>query len=279
MQIKTRRPHLRSRKRRLLVALVLAGLTLAVAAPLALGVHRFPDVTNPETHDAIDRVVDAGIMTSCDGGTNFCPQIALGRQWAALNYDRILGLDGTARPFTPTFRDVNVETGGGTAPLTVDSTLLVDNLNVDQVDGLDANSITRAAQASGGAVDDFNTCAQTNLATISVNAPANGILLIWSKVSWRWDADSTPASSRAILDDRVMLDGVQAVLGTTDTTNDDVFEISSQTTAQPVTAGAHALTLQAQECGNAMATILGSNVMTLFVPFGNAGGQGILSGR
>jgi hypothetical protein len=70
-----------------------------------------------------------------------------------------------------------------------------------------------------------------------------------------------------------------AVLGTTDTTNSDVFEISSQSTAVPVTAGAHTLLLQATECGNAMASVNGSNLMTLFVPFGNSGGQGALSGR
>ena len=148
MPLRTRRLHLRTRRRRLLVTLALTGLVLAIATPLALGVHRFPDVTNPQTHDAIDRVVDAGIMTSCDG-TNFCPQQALGRQWAALNYDRILGLDGTARPYTPTFRDVNIETGGGTAPLAVDSTIRVDNLNADRVDGFDANALVRAAQAAG----------------------------------------------------------------------------------------------------------------------------------
>jgi hypothetical protein len=278
MPLRTRRLHLRTRRRRLLVTLALTGLVLAIATPLALGVHRFPDVTNPQTHDAIDRVVDAGIMTSCDG-TNFCPQQALGRQWAALNYDRILGLDGTARPYTPTFRDVNIETGGGTAPLAVDSTIRVDNLNADRVDGFDANALVRAAQASGGTVDDFDTCADTTLTTLTANAPEAGILLIWSKVAWRWDPDSSPASARAILEDKVRVDGTVAVLGTTDTTNSDVFEISSQSTAVPVTAGAHTLLLQATECGNAMASVNGSNLMTLFVPFGNSGGQGALSGR
>ena len=174
------------------------------------------------------------IMTSCDG-TNFCPQQALGRQWAALNYDRILGLDGTARPYTPTFRDVNIETGGGTAPLAVDSTIRVDNLNADRVDGFDANTLVRAAQASGGTVDDFDTCADTTLTTLTANAPEAGILLIWSKVAWRWDPDSSPASARAIFEDKVRVDGTVAVLGTTDTTNSDVFEISSQSTAVPVT--------------------------------------------
>ena len=278
MPLRTRRLHLRTRRRRLLVTLALTGLVLAIATPLALGVHRFPDVTNPQTHDAIDRVVDAGIMTSCDG-TNFCPQQALGRQWAALNYDRILGLDGTARPYTPTFRDVNIETGGGTAPLAVDSTIRVDNLNADRVDGFDANALVRAAQASGGTVDDFDTCADTTLTTLTANAPEAGILLIWSKVAWRWDPDSSPASARAIFEDKVRVDGTVAVLGTTDTTNSDVFEISSQSTAVPVTAGAHTLLLQATECGNAMASVNGSNLMTLFVPFGNSGGQGALSGR
>lgn len=140
MSLGSLRSRVHGRTRALLVGSAALVLCLAAFVPLALGTHRFPDVSNPQTHDAIDRVVDAGIMTSCDG-VNFCPQASLGRQWAALNYDRLLGLDGVARPYTPTFRDVNVETGGSTAPLVVDSTVKVGNLNADRLDGFDASSL------------------------------------------------------------------------------------------------------------------------------------------
>jgi hypothetical protein len=40
---------------------------------------------------------------------------------------------------------VNIQTGGSTAPLTVDSSQKVDNLNSDQLDGLHANELGRLA--------------------------------------------------------------------------------------------------------------------------------------
>jgi hypothetical protein len=134
----------RGRRRRLL--LLAAGLLAAVgvATPFALSAARivgFSDVppSNPN-HDAIDRVTDAGIMYPCQTSPSllFCPKTALGRQWAAANYDRMLGLSGTPLPYTPTFRAVNVQTGGSTPPFTVDSSQMVTNLNADQLDGLDA---------------------------------------------------------------------------------------------------------------------------------------------
>jgi hypothetical protein len=278
MSMASLRSRFRGRTRALIVGSAALVLCLAAFVPIALGTHRFPDVSNPQTHDAIDRVVDAGIMTSCDG-VNFCPQAPLGRQWAALNYDRLLGLDGTARPFTPTFRSVNVQTGGNSAPLTVDSTLKVGNLNADRLDGFDASSLVRAAQGTGGAIDDFGTCdPATDLVTLQVNAPVDGILLVWSDIRWNWDADSPPGQYPT-LDDLVWVDA--SLLGFARNTVDsaDRYDRSQQSFATPVTAGAHTVKLQARECASGLAVIAASNVMTLFVPFGNDGGQGALSGR
>src|SRR5438105_11661574 len=139
----------RSRKRRLtLVGFGLAA-ALVVAVPFALGAVRitgFADVppSNPN-HDAIDRVTNAGIMTPCQTSPQllFCPTTALGRQWAATNYDRMLGLSGTPLPFTPTFQAVNVKTGGAAPPFTVDSSQKVTNLNADQLDGQDSRASSR----------------------------------------------------------------------------------------------------------------------------------------
>src|SRR5438105_14829779 len=142
----------RSRKRRLtLVGFGLAA-ALVVAVPFALGavtITGFADVppSNPN-HDAIDRVTNAGIMTPCQTSPQllFCPTTPLGRQWAATNYDRILGLSGTPGNFRPTFRAVNVQTGGAAPPFTVDSSQEVTNLNADQLDGYDANGLVRSAR-------------------------------------------------------------------------------------------------------------------------------------
>jgi hypothetical protein len=245
---------------------------------MALGTHRSPDVSNPQTHDAIDRVVDAGIMTSCDG-VNFCPQTPLGRQWAALNYDRLLGLDGDPRPFTPTFRDVNIETGGSTAPITVDSTVRVDNLNADRLDGFGANELVRAARGFGGPVDDFDVCGDGSiLGTLQVNAPVAGILLIWSTTPWVWDNDSS-ALSTTLLSTEVAVDGAQVSLVIEDTTSADSFGINSQSGAVPVAAGPHTVTVRGRECGSGLAFVQVLQLTTLFVPFDNDGGQGALSGR
>ena len=138
----SRRPRSRKRHATLIGLGLLTGL--AVAVPLALGAVRitgFADVppSNPN-HDAIDRVTNAGIMTPCQTSPQllFCPTTALGRQWAAANYDRMLGLAGTPGNFVPTFRGVNVVTGGGPPPFTVDSSTKVTNLNADLLDGIDS---------------------------------------------------------------------------------------------------------------------------------------------
>jgi hypothetical protein len=143
-----RRDGRRRRPRPLLVALV-AVAALAASAPFALGSllsDRYSDVpaTNP-AHDSINRVVDAGIMTPCESspGSRFCPFGNVIRMGTALQYDRLLGLDGNARPYTPTFRALNVETGGSGPPLTVDSQTKVENLNADTVDGHDSTEFLR----------------------------------------------------------------------------------------------------------------------------------------
>ena len=143
----------RPRRRRRRLALVgFAVLALGVGVPLAFAnglITGFADVppSNPN-HDAIDRVTNAGIMTPCQTSPQllFCPTTQLGRQWAATNYDRILGLSGTPGNFRPTFRAVNVQTGGAAPPFTVDSSQEVANLNADQLDGYDANGLVRSAR-------------------------------------------------------------------------------------------------------------------------------------
>jgi hypothetical protein len=86
-------------------------MPLALSAGKIIGFGDVPP-SNPN-HDAIDRVTDAQIMYPCatSPSLQFCPKTALGRQWAASNYDPMLGLSRTPGPFTPTWRAVNIVTG------------------------------------------------------------------------------------------------------------------------------------------------------------------------
>src|SRR5207237_2063766 len=115
---------------------------------------------------------NAGIMTPCQTSPQllFCPTTALGRQWAATNYDRILGLSGTPGNFVPTFKGMNVVTGGSTPPFTVDSSQKVTNLNADLLDGYDSTQVLPGAgsySSYGGDPD----------ATLKFLAPAASISL------------------------------------------------------------------------------------------------------
>jgi hypothetical protein len=138
-----REPGRPNRKRgRLLLALGLVALALGV--PLAFAADTFTDVPSSHPfHNQIERAYAAGMIGSC-GATTFCPATTITKGQAANQYDKAFGLDGNPRPFTPTWRAVNVETGGSNPPFTVDSTQKVANLNSDLLDGYPASAFLGA---------------------------------------------------------------------------------------------------------------------------------------
>jgi hypothetical protein len=129
----------KTRKRgRLLLAAAAAALVVGV--PFAFAGDLFTDVPSTHPfHDQIERAYSAGMIGSCSA-TTFCPGNTVTKGQAANQYDKAFGLDGNPRPFTPTWRAVNVKTGGSTPPFSVDSTKKVANLNADYVDGYAASA-------------------------------------------------------------------------------------------------------------------------------------------
>jgi hypothetical protein len=165
---KRQRPRRTLPKRRTLLALF-AIAALVVFVPLAAA-QTFTDV--PTTHpfyNQIERAYAAGMIGACAGSPpppnqTFCPGNFITKGSASNQYDKAFGLDGTPRPFTPTWRNINIITGGSIAPFTVDSQVKVDNLNADLLDGLDSAAfapanlkVTGTDQLNGGVIESTNT--------------------------------------------------------------------------------------------------------------------------
>jgi len=104
-----------SPRRRALMALALV-LVLALWPLAALASDIFADVpgTMPQ-HDAINRVYAAGIMRACTATVppNFCPNDPVLRFQQASQWDRALGLNGTATPGTYVSRAAEADYGLG----------------------------------------------------------------------------------------------------------------------------------------------------------------------
>jgi hypothetical protein len=165
------------KRRRLRTLGVLAVLPLVLFVPMALASDTFTDVPSTHPfHNQIERAYAAGMIGACAGSPpppnqTFCPGNNITKGSAANQYDKAFGLDGTPRPFTPTWRQVNVVTGGSTAPFTVDSTQKVLNLNSDLLDGLTAADF---APASHNHDDRYYTKSQLSTPG-TLNDPANPV--------------------------------------------------------------------------------------------------------
>jgi hypothetical protein len=159
----------RRSQRRLLIFTFVALAALIVFVPLAAA-QTFTDV--PTTHpfyNQIERAYAAGMIGACAGSPpppnqTFCPGNFITKGSASNQYDKAFGLDGNPRPFTPTFRQVNILTGGSFAPFLVDTTTKVVNLNADLLDGKDSSDfapanlkVTGADLGNAGVIESTNT--------------------------------------------------------------------------------------------------------------------------
>jgi hypothetical protein len=151
--------------------------------------------------------------------------------------------------------------------------------NADKVDGLDSTDFLGSGDvradgtASSTDIDNFTTTTYTDVVSTTVNAPKAGFLFITGTLSAE---DDGSFAGRGDLFYRLALDA-------TGLTNDAFYhEISTNGAAGvniiggsgaasavvPVTAGSHAVSLQARESGTG-SFILGKDISVIFVPNGS----------
>ena len=240
-----------------------AAVAALIAFPLgALASHQFGDVpdSNP-FHGDISAIANAGVTTGCGGG-NYCPDRFVTRAEMAAFMNRLGALSSSKTPV----------------------------VNADKVDGLHANQLVRAATATAGNTGDpcggpaiftaFDSTTFTTTVLRQVNAPTDGVLLVFGRVS----AERSSGSAGEIrLLGRLTVDGTQ-LGGQAENSYDDAVSLSCQegrtmslSGAVSVTAGNHTVAVQIAKStssgGTASVYVGNAAVTTLFVPFGNAGGQ------
>jgi len=162
--------------------------------------------------------------------------------------------------------------------------------NATALQGFAATSLVRATTAtagtgvnpcgSGAIFTAFNTGTFTNAVAKSVTAPVAGVLLVFGHVSFEF-ANAGPGTNVSLLG-RLTVDGVQKGQMAEGNSSNVVSSCNggrtmSLDTAVAVGAGNHAVAYQIEKSGGDGNAFVGnSSVTTLFVPFGNAGSQGIL---
>jgi hypothetical protein len=169
------------------------------------------------------------------------------------------------------------------------------NPNASTLQGFAATSLARATTASAGAGADpcngnvgtgfnnFQSTTFTNAISKSVAAPVAGVLVIFGHVSSEYSSGSGPGTIRML--GRLAVDGAQkgqqgeASLSNTTASCQEGRTIALDA-AVAVAAGNHTVAFQIAKSlttgGTGGAWVGNASVTTLFVPFGNAGSQGIL---
>jgi hypothetical protein len=158
--------------------------------------------------------------------------------------------------------------------------------------GFEASQLVRAASATAGGTGDpcggavltgFSSTTFTTVVSRSVTAPTKGLLLVFGNLNAEWDSASTPGSELRLLG-RLTVDGQQAGVEGQETLHEIPLPCEEGRTmslegVREVSAGTHTVAFQAANStisgGAGKAFIAGSNVSTLFVPFGNGGAQGV----
>lgn len=166
--------------------------------------------------------------------------------------------------------------------------------NANKLGGLAANQLVRATAASAGNTDDpcgggainanFQGAAFTNLVSKAVTAPVAGVLVITGRIASEFSSGTGPGTIRLL--GRLAVDGAQSgPQSETSLSNTSAScgegRTLAMTTAVAVTAGNHTVAVQAKKstttAGTGGAYIGNAAFSTVFVPFGNAGTQGVLA--
>lgn len=169
---------------------------------------------------------------------------------------------------------LDLQVNGDAAPMTVNSAGLVENLNVDLVDGVDANGLVRVAFARSGELPDGDdtdtfTAGFGTLLSTSITAPTAGWLVITGTV------DAFNTTSNNTYGCHIILNGME-VLGTFMTsqvngaTGTNESEDCSTHGIAEIPAGTHSVHLDAATVATTTDFADGS-LSVLFVPFDGDG--------
>lgn len=166
--------------------------------------------------------------------------------------------------------------------------------NSNQLQGFAANQLVRATTASAGNTGDpcgataalvgFGSTTFTDVVSKSITAPVAGVLVISGRVASEF-ASASPAGSSLRLLGRLTVDGTAAGPESETSLADSSASCKegrsmALSTAVAVTAGDHTVALQVAKStitgGTGLAYVGNGSFTTIFVPFGNAGTQGVL---
>jgi len=162
----------------------------------------------------------------------------------------------------------------GVAPLTVNSTTKVANLNADLLDDKDSTDFLAkgSVRADGNIADSPAVAVAPGATAIPISktftAPSDGFVMVTGSVG-----SVINAAGIGVLGYQVRVDGVPATSDplayalNTDSTS-IFFDSGAVTAVVPVTAGSHTVDLQVTEFGNGSA-VLGRSVTANFVPAGS----------
>jgi hypothetical protein len=104
----------------------------------------------------------------------------------AVNADKVDGKHAAAAGASISQRKGKLVATSGTSGR-LPNNIIATAPNAAKLQGLAGNQLVRAAYAQETTpIDDFNEVAFTDIATLDVNAPADGILLVWGNVDAEW---------------------------------------------------------------------------------------------
>jgi hypothetical protein len=178
---------------------------------------------------------------------------------------------------------LDLQVATGKAPMKVNRTTKVTNLNADAVDGRDgstllANNQVRAdGTQTSSFIQDFTAANFTSIASKTISAPSNGFVMITGSVSAEEDCslsgignlfyglsvDGTPVTADP--GPYELSYPVQCVTAT----EINVGDSGAATAVVAVNAGSHTISLNAAEQGTG-SFIYGRSVTSIFVPTGSA---------
>lgn len=181
----------------------------------------------------------------------------------------MLSIDNTSAGASATALDLRVEPGK--APMKVNSTTRVANLNSDRIDDKSANQLVRVASFTG----ESPLASGTNgtLATTTINAPASGFLVIEAGSDVTNIYTSENATCFIEVDGLGLLsgNGSERAIRVDGATNVNEDEDCSTNTVVPVAAGTHTVDLEVRYVDQPK-THWGSTALSaIYIPFDGTG--------